>query len=235
MRRWLPGIGRRKPTVPDRELPDDQLRVAWQLVSLLLEYPSVKLFQRLTRLRATAEQLPAAVSEPLVEVIDCLEQQGLEKSRRLYVETFDYTRKCALHLTYYAHGDSRKRGVALVQFKQVYRRAGMELEGEELPDHLSVVLEFGALGDLDVAWDLVNRHRAGVELLAMALEHRNSPWQGALTALRATLPAIDGEQAEAVAKLLRDGPESEEVGLEPYGIDPFLNPRPDDDAELLGV
>ena len=219
MRRWLPGIGRRKPTVPDRELPDDQLRVAWQLVSLLLEYPSVKLFQRLTRLRATAEQLPAAVGE----------------SRRLYVETFDYTRKCALHLTYYAHGDSRKRGVALVQFKQVYRRAGMELEGEELPDHLSVVLEFGALGDLDVAWDLVNRHRAGVELLAMALEHRNSPWQGALTALRATLPAIDGEQAEAVAKLLRDGPESEEVGLEPYGIDPFLNPRPDDDAELLGV
>ena len=67
MRRWLPGIGRRKPTVPDRELPDDQLRVAWQLVSLLLEYPSVKLFQRLTRLRATAERLPAAVSEPLVE------------------------------------------------------------------------------------------------------------------------------------------------------------------------
>ena len=172
MRRWLPGIGRRKPTVPDRELPDDQLRVAWQLVSLLLEYPSVKLFQRLTRLRAAAEQLPAAVGEPLVGVIDCLEQQGLEKSRRLYVETFDYTRKCALHLTYYAHGDSRKRGVALVQFKQVYRRAGMELEGEELPDHLSVVLEFGALGDLDVAWDLVNRHRAGVELLAMALEHR---------------------------------------------------------------
>ena len=83
--------------------------------------------------------------------------------------------------------------------------------------------------------NFVNRHRAGVELLAMALEHRDSPWQGALVALRATLPAIDGEQAEAVAKLLRDGPETEEVGLEPYGIDPFLNPRPDEDAELLGV
>ena len=49
------------------------------------------------------------------------------------------------------------------------------------------------------------------------------------------MPAIDGEQAEAVAKLLRDGPETEDVGLEPYGIDPFLNPRPDEDAELLGV
>ena len=111
----------------------------------------------------------------------------------------------------------------------------MEVSDEELPDHLSVVLEFGALGDLDVAWDLINRHRAGVELLAMALEHRGSPWHGALAALRATLPAIDGEQAETVAKLLRDGPETEDVGLEPYGIDPFLNPRPDEDAELLGV
>ena len=235
MRRWLPGIGRRVPKVPVRELPDDQLRVAWQIVSLLLEYPSVKLFQNLTRLRATAEKLPPAVGEPLIDVIDRLGKQGLEASRRAYVETFDYTRKCALHLTYYAHGDSRKRGVALVQFKQVYRRAGMEVSDDELPDHLSVVLEFGALGDLDVAWDLVNRHRAGVELLAMALEHRDSPWQGALVALRASLPAIDGEQAEAVAKLLRDGPETEEVGLEPYGIDPFLNPRPDEDAELLGV
>lgn len=111
----------------------------------------------------------------------------------------------------------------------------MEVSDEELPDHLSVVLEFGALGDLDVAWDLINRHRAGVELLAMALEHRKSPWHGALVALRATLPAVDGEQAETVAKLLRDGPETEGVGLEPYGIDPFLNPRPDEDAELLGV
>ena len=43
MRRWLPGIGRRAPKVPARELPDDQLRVTWQAVSLLLDYPSVKL------------------------------------------------------------------------------------------------------------------------------------------------------------------------------------------------
>ena len=51
MRRWLPGIGRRAPKVPARELPDDQLRVTWQAVSLLLDYPSVKLFRNLTRLR----------------------------------------------------------------------------------------------------------------------------------------------------------------------------------------
>ena len=51
MRRWLPGIGRRAPNVPARELPDDQLRVTWQAVSLLLEYPTVKLFRNLTRLR----------------------------------------------------------------------------------------------------------------------------------------------------------------------------------------
>ena len=107
MRRWLPGIGRRVPNIPSRELPDDQLRVTWQAVSLLLEYPSVKLFRNLTRLRDAVGKLPATVGEPLIGVIDHLEQQGLEASRRAYVETFDYTRKCALHLTYYAHGDSR--------------------------------------------------------------------------------------------------------------------------------
>ena len=59
MRRWLPGIGRRAPNVPARELPDDQLSVTWQAVSLLLDYPSVKLFRNLTRLRDTAGRLPA--------------------------------------------------------------------------------------------------------------------------------------------------------------------------------
>lgn len=235
MRRWLPGIGRRVPEVPVRDLPDDQLRLAWQAVSLLLEYPSARLFDRLPRLRQAADALPEPVGAPLLPLLAYLQKAGLEQVQREFVETFDYTRKCALHLTYYAHGDSRKRGIALVQFKQAYRRSGVEIGDDELPDHLSVVLEFGALHDLEVAWDLVNRHRAGIELLALGLRHRNSPWAGAVAALQASLPAVDGAQGELVAKLLAEGPEREDVGLEPYGIYPHLNPHPQDDAELLGV
>ncbi|MDO5286872.1 MAG: nitrate reductase molybdenum cofactor assembly chaperone [Actinomycetia bacterium] len=230
-----PLVRPRAAGVPRREMDDLVVRATWQLVSLLLGYPDEALYGRLPALRQAAEVLPEPVGPALTGLVDHLDEVGLGAAQRRYVETFDYTRRCALHLTYYTHGDSRKRGVALVELKQAYRRVGWDLNGTELPDHLSVLLELGAVGDLDLAWELLNRHRVGVELLALALADRGSGWLPAVRALQATLPALDGDQAELVARLLRDGPEAEDVGLEPYGIDPALSPHPHDDADLLGV
>ena len=64
-----------------------------------------------------------------------------------YVETFDLRRRAALELTYYAHGDTRERGMALLRLKKLYRSAGLPLESAELPDHLTVMLAFAALAD----------------------------------------------------------------------------------------
>ena len=58
-----------------------------------------------------------------------------------------HPRRCNLFLTYFAHGDTRKRGMALLRFKQTYLAAGFELDDAELPDHLCVVLEFAATVD----------------------------------------------------------------------------------------
>ena len=69
--------------------------------------------------------------------------------RQDYVETFDNRRRCNLFLTYFAHGDTRKRGMALLRFKQTYLRSGFVLDADvgELPDHLCVVLEYAATID----------------------------------------------------------------------------------------
>ena len=99
-------------------------------------------------LREVVATLPDAQREPLAEVLDTLEHRDLGALQAEYVDTFDVTRKCSLHLTYFTQGDTRKRGVALVEFKQAYRRAGVEFDTDaELPDHLCVVLEFGAVQD----------------------------------------------------------------------------------------
>ena len=220
----------RRRTYPDPELPEATLRTAWQLVSLLLDYPSVEGTERLGLLREAAAALPEQVSAPLLRLVDHLAGTELQVAQKDYVDTFDTTRKCALHLTYYAYGDTRRRGIALVQFKQAFRRGGLEVIEDELPDHLAVLLEFGATGeDISIAWRLLNDHRAGIEMLQMGLDNRPSAWADAINALRATLPALDGEQAEAVAKLLAEGPPDEEVGLDTYSLDPRLNPPPDAD------
>jgi nitrate reductase delta subunit len=190
--------------------------------------------ERLPVLGEAVATLPAAVRDPLRAFLRTASATPLGDLQRDYVETFDVTRRGCLYLTYFAHGDTRKRGLALVQFKQAYRRAGVDLEADELPDHLSVVLEFGASYDKDVAWQLLNDHRAGIEVLRMTLAERDSPWRDVVAALVATLPELRGEDADKLAALVAQGPPAEEVGLDlaPYALDPRLNPRPSETVEL---
>lgn len=209
----------------------------WQLCSLLLDYPDEQLIARLPLMREVVAGLPGPAAGPLGRFLDhvetTLEQEGLRVLQIAYVDTFDVTRKCALHLTYFLHGDTRNRGVAMVRFKQLYRQHGVELrEGEgsagELPDFLPVILEFGATTAPETAWKLLNDHRVGIELLRRALDKRSSPWLDVLAAVRATLPALDSDDEVALVKLIAQGPPQEMVGLDdaalnaPYAIDPGL-------------
>lgn len=221
-----------QPGLSERDLVD-----TWQLVSLLLDYPDETLLARLPMLREVVSGLPPVQRDLLDALLDTLGSTDLGVLQRDYVDTFDVTRKCSLHLTYFSHGDTRRRGVALVEFKQAYRRAGVEFDTDvELPDHLCVVLEFGAVHDWATAWHLLTAHRVGIEVLRAGLAHRGSPWLPALEALRATLPALEGDDETALLRLVAEGPPQEDVGLEPYAVDPRLNPRPEpaDATALLG-
>lgn len=205
-----------------------QQAAAWQCLSLLLEYPEPALIERLDLLAEVATELPPAAGEPIAALVAEMKGRELRELQVEYVDTFDVTRKCSLHLTYFTDGDTRKRGVSLVQFKQAYRRGGVHLSDEEaeLPDHLCVLLEFGAVHDRDAAWRLLNDHRVGIELLHRALEQRTSLWRYAVRALRATLPTLGEDDEDALRRLIAEGPPSEQVGLDssPYAaFDPALD------------
>jgi nitrate reductase molybdenum cofactor assembly chaperone NarJ/NarW len=217
---------------PAPRLDAHAVATTWQLVSVLLDYPSEALLERRQLLGEAAASLPPEVRDPLTRFLGGLDPASADELQCEYVETFDLTRRCCLYLTYFAHGDTRKRGLALVQFKQAYRKAGVELDDRELPDHLSVVLEFGAAYDADVAWSLLNDHRAGVEMLRIALASMGSRWHDVVLALLATLPQLKGDDEEKVAALIAQGPPAEEVGLEGYALDPRLNPRPSESVDL---
>ena len=202
-----------------------QIATARQVASLLLGYPDEELIARLPLLRACAAPLPPDLAGPLGRFLDHLETTPLPDQQAAYVETFDLRRRCSLYLTYYAYGDTRKRGMALLQFKHLYGRAGLTLAEDELPDHLAVVLEFTAIGDVVRGERLLHEHRAGLELIRLALEERRSPYADVLRAVCATLPPVRAEDEEAVLRLAREGPPNEEVGLDPYGATPFAPPE----------
>ena len=66
-------------------------------------------------------------------------------------------------------------------------------------------------------------------LLLGALFRSEPRWAGVVGAVRSTLPVLDGTDEEALAVLIAAGPPTEEVGidLDPYAIDPRLNPKPE--------
>ena len=104
-----------------------------------------------------------------------------------YVETFDLRRRASLHLTYYAHGDTRERGMALLRLKKLYRAAGLPMESAELPDHLTVMLAFAALAPPGHGEALLAEHRAGDRAAAALAARPRQPVRA--RARRASPPA----------------------------------------------
>ncbi|WP_331768343.1 molecular chaperone TorD family protein [Embleya sp. NBC_00896] len=77
--------------------------------------------------------LPGPVAAPLYRFLDHAEATDVDDLAAEYVAVFDNRRRCCPFLTYYAHGDTHKRGVALLSMKQTHAAAGLRLSDDELP------------------------------------------------------------------------------------------------------
>ncbi|MGV9453502.1 nitrate reductase molybdenum cofactor assembly chaperone [Streptomyces sp. NPDC003635] len=156
-------------------MPSDA--VLYQAAALCLTYPDDDFIARLPLLREAAPQLReftdhAAVTDP-------------RELAAHYVQVFDFKNRHSLYLSWWRDGDTRRRGMSLVRFKALYRDAGLEFSGEELPDFLPAVLEFAArTGNTD----LLTEHRDGLEQLRSRLTDFGTPYATVLDAVCATLP-----------------------------------------------
>ncbi|MGW5436662.1 nitrate reductase molybdenum cofactor assembly chaperone [Nocardia asteroides] len=212
----------RKRPQPVLELSEHDRRVVWRLAALLLDYPGESTLAMVDQLSAAAAQLPETVRAHFDAVLAYLRDTSSIEVAQSYVETFDMRRRASLHLTFYAYGDTRKRGMALLRFKHAYRQAGVELGDEELPDHLPVLLEFAATVDPIGGERLLGEHVPVLELLRLSLGDNDSPYSGVLAAVLSTLPPVTTADRRRIAELAAQGPPEEEVGLEPFAMDPAL-------------
>lgn len=193
----------------------------FKLASVLLQYPTAQLFAGLDVLDAyAAGASPKQAREAFAEFIGWLRATEPDDVARHYVETFDMRRRCALYLTYYRYGDTRKRGMAMLKFKTAYRTAGFTPRDEELPDYLPMVLEFAALTDHGAK--LLRRNRADLELLRRALAEARSPYAAVVAAVCAHLPRLSRRELAVVGRAWQDGPPREEVGVEPFAPPEYL-------------
>ena len=200
-----------------RTPPSDPAPAPWALLSFLLRYPGPEVAEARDELPAQVAALPEGPARAAVErfLAGWTGDQTALAAR--YVETFDLRRRASLHLTYYAHGDTRERGMALLRLKKLYRAAGLPMDSAELPDHLTVMLAFAALAPAGHGEALLAENGPAIELLRLSLHDLESPYAHLLDAIANSLPTLSVSERSEVARLAREGPPDEAVGLEPYG------------------
>ncbi|GAB3156398.1 nitrate reductase molybdenum cofactor assembly chaperone [Micromonospora sonneratiae] len=192
----------------------------YKLASVLLQYPTVALFDGLDRLDSAVRGCPKGSRRPFDRFLSWLRASPPTAVAQHYVETFDLRRRCALYLTYYRYGDTRKRGMALLSFKAAYRAAGFDPCDTDLPDYLPLVLDFAALTPRGEA--LLRAHRADLELVRRALQQAGTPYVDVVNAVCARLGRPGPGDLARVAQAWGQGPPREEVGLEPFAPPEYL-------------
>ncbi|MFD4479988.1 nitrate reductase molybdenum cofactor assembly chaperone [Streptomyces sp. NPDC058471] len=193
--------------------PDATLRLA---AARLLVYPDERMYQQLPLVRELSEALDGGPDGHLAAFLAYVDGERPLDLAAHHTTVFDTRNRRCPYLTWWTDGDTRNRGLSLVRVKQVYREHGLAFGSEELPDYLPVMLEFAAL-EPAAGTELLQEHRAGLELLRLALTEHGTPYAHLLQAVCATLPGPSPATREEAKALARQGPPRESVGLEPLG------------------
>jgi nitrate reductase molybdenum cofactor assembly chaperone NarJ/NarW len=191
-------------------------RLTLRSLAALLGYPGAELRAALSEIVEALQHeraLKPARLDELQALARQLDRMDPFEAETRYVDTFDRGRATSLHLFEHVHGDSRERGPALVDLGQTYERAGLVLQGEELPDHLPVVLEFASTQPDAAACEFLAEMAHILTAIFSALRERESPYASVIAAVL----ELAGERVQAVP--VAPEPEVDEAWAEPPAFD----------------
>jgi nitrate reductase molybdenum cofactor assembly chaperone NarJ/NarW len=174
-----------------------QARYTLRVLAHLLRYPDAEFRAHVPEMQEALRSEAALAPIRQTEVLALLKQLARAPALAVeseYVELFDRGRRTALHLFEHVHGDSRERGPAMIDLIQTYEQGGLYLSPDELPDHLSVLLEFASTQPPEQARAFLGEIAHIVRVIFSALATRHSPYASVLAAVL----ELAGEKAEAV-------------------------------------
>jgi nitrate reductase delta subunit len=175
----------------------------------LLEYPGAELQQsalEVADVLTAVPELQASESAAVREFLGQLAEESLYEAQARYVDTFDRGRKVSLYIFEHVYGESRDRGPAMIELKRVYREHGLEVESDELPDFLPIVLEFCAQLPRDAALEWLVETTHVLQPIRARLVERGSGYASAFTVLLRLIGADPAPQwlSDLAGKEVRD-------------------------------
>lgn len=200
----------------------------FRALSALLQYPDQDLLDAVPEIAALVGQMPL-IQRPLAPLLGHLarhDQTGdLIALQEEYVATFDRNPSHSLHLFEHVHGESRDRGQAMVDLMAEYRRHGMQMGGNDLPDFVPLFLEFlSQLDDTETSGRLLGDAIHVLAHIGRKLEANGSPYAGVFAALQALCPVLAEELEEPPVRDMDEALETFGPGAD--GVEPLLATSP---------
>ncbi len=191
----------------------------YAVLSALLQYPEPELVSHLPALAGLMAATPS-LHAPLLPLFAYLARTRLIDLQQEYVATFDRNPSHSLHLFEHIHGESRDRGQAMVDLMEEYKKHGLQMTGDDLPDYVPLFLEFlGQQSEAEAARLLGD----AVHVLAhigRKLAANGSPYAGVFTVLEYLSPVAAETLTEPPVRDMDEALETFGPGAD--GVEPLL-------------
>lgn len=152
------------------------------LLSSLFAYPAHPWLDIKELRQIVSEPLYSTIQDHVHGFLDYVEERPLEQLAEEYVVNFDFSENSNLDITSLLCPDDRKRGLVLANLKSIYHQAQLDVDSNELPDYLPMVLEFLSVADLESSKEVLNLVGPGMEKLWEQLKINGSPYARLLEA-----------------------------------------------------
>jgi nitrate reductase delta subunit len=122
---------------------DEQTRVILAIASRVLSYPADERRVEHNEIMDAIKEVMESeqLRQQLNHAIQPIYRIPLQIIKELYVETFDLKEKVGLYLTAHELGDSRKRGMELIELQTLIQNSGFWYRMDELADYIPMLYE----------------------------------------------------------------------------------------------
>ncbi len=199
----------------------------FKVLSVLLSYPQAEWIDELGLMEALLEEereRNRAAGSRLEDLFRTLRTESLLELEQAYVAIFDRNPSNSLYLFEHVHGESRERGSAMINLLEEYRKHGLDMNGDELPDYVPLFLEYLSLLPDKDAMAMLGEAVAVLASIGHKLNGSNSPYHAVFSVLEGMSPVA--------AQPLREVPVREmdetlvEFGAPADGTEPLMVPKP---------
>jgi len=203
------------------------MNITLKALSMMLTYPRKELIdssQELSNILCQKEsKLPKANQKEIQIFLKSFSETSLLNLQENYVDLFDRTPSLSLHLFEHVHGDSRKRGQAMVDLIDIYKENELDVTVAETPDYLPMFLEYLSLIDEKEAKSNLSDIVDILAAVGARLDKRKTGYAAIFNGLIALSPLQPDTKTLKSALKLSEGslPDNEQLDTEWAEIDAF--------------